>query len=186
MPSKPTIYLIAGCNGAGKTTFAKEFLPHEVKCLRFYNADEIARGLSPLDPSASAIKARSTPAWRGARSCESSDFGIQRGGIGRRGDTVVVTRNIRSLFTATAGVAVRRAQPLRHRTRVAWESGSGVRREAARSPSQLSRSREAGSSVIGKTEAKPFMRLGRSAALSPDKFRRLPRPRRPARDGERS
>jgi predicted ABC-type ATPase len=56
MPS-PTIYLIAGCNGAGKTTFAKEFLPHEVKCLRFYNADEIARGLSPLDPSAGAIKA---------------------------------------------------------------------------------------------------------------------------------
>jgi predicted ABC-type ATPase len=53
----PTIYLIAGCNGAGKTTFAKEFLPKEVKCLRFRNADEIARGLSPLDPSASAVKA---------------------------------------------------------------------------------------------------------------------------------
>ena len=58
MPAlKPTIYLIAGCNGAGKTTFAKEFLPYEVKCLRFYNADEIVRGLSPLDPSAGAIKA---------------------------------------------------------------------------------------------------------------------------------
>jgi predicted ABC-type ATPase len=56
MPA-PTIYGIAGCNGAGKTTFAKEFLPHEVKCLRFYNVDEIARGLSPLDPSAGAIKA---------------------------------------------------------------------------------------------------------------------------------
>ena len=56
MPA-PTIYVIAGCNGAGKTTFAKEFLPHEVKCLRFYNADEVARGLSPLDPSAGAIKA---------------------------------------------------------------------------------------------------------------------------------
>jgi len=54
---KPTIYLIAGCNGAGKTTFAKEFLPHEVKCLRFYNADELARGLSPLDPPAAAMKA---------------------------------------------------------------------------------------------------------------------------------
>lgn len=53
----PTIYVIAGCNGAGKTTFAKEFLPHEVKCLRFYNADEVARGLSPFDPSAGAIKA---------------------------------------------------------------------------------------------------------------------------------
>ena len=53
----PTIYVIAGCNGAGKTTFAKEFLPKEVKCLRFLNADEIARGLSPFQPSASAVQA---------------------------------------------------------------------------------------------------------------------------------
>lgn len=52
-----TIYLIGGCNGAGKTTFAKEFLPKEVKCLRFLNADEIARGLSPFDPDAGAFKA---------------------------------------------------------------------------------------------------------------------------------
>jgi predicted ABC-type ATPase len=58
MPAvRSTIYVIAGCNGAGKTTFAKEFLPHEVKCLRFYNADEIARGLSPLAPNAGALKA---------------------------------------------------------------------------------------------------------------------------------
>ncbi len=58
MPTrKPTIYLIAGCNGAGKTTFARQFLPHEVKCLRFYNADELARGLSPLDPAAADFKA---------------------------------------------------------------------------------------------------------------------------------
>lgn len=58
MPARPpTIYLIAGCNGAGKTTFAKEFLPKEVKCLRFLNADEMARGLSPLDPAAGAVKA---------------------------------------------------------------------------------------------------------------------------------
>jgi predicted ABC-type ATPase len=62
MPApKPIIYLIGGCNGAGKTTFAKEFLPHEVKCLRFYNADELARGLSPLDPPAAAIKAGRLP-----------------------------------------------------------------------------------------------------------------------------
>jgi predicted ABC-type ATPase len=56
MPA-PTIYLSAGCNGAGKTTFAKEFLPHEAKCVRFYNADELARGLSPLDPQSAAFKA---------------------------------------------------------------------------------------------------------------------------------
>jgi predicted ABC-type ATPase len=57
MPKRPVIYLIAGCNGAGKTTFAREFLPHEVHCLRFLNPDELARGLSPLDPPAAAVKA---------------------------------------------------------------------------------------------------------------------------------
>jgi predicted ABC-type ATPase len=55
--SQPTIYLIGGCNGAGKTTFAREYLPKEVHCLRFLNADEIARGLSPFDPIAAGIKA---------------------------------------------------------------------------------------------------------------------------------
>ena len=54
--SKPTIYLIAGCNGAGKTTFAREFLP-SIGVVRFLNADEIARGLSPLKPEAVAFKA---------------------------------------------------------------------------------------------------------------------------------
>ena len=58
MPKQPpTIYLIAGCNGSGKTTFAREFLPNEVKCLRFLNADEMARGISPLKPSAGAVQA---------------------------------------------------------------------------------------------------------------------------------
>ena len=61
--SPPTIYVIAGCNGAGKTTFAREFLPKEVKCLRFLNADEIARGLSPLKPSAGAIRAARWAVW---------------------------------------------------------------------------------------------------------------------------
>ena len=55
--TRPIIYLIAGCNGAGKTTFAKQFLPHEVKCLNFLNADLIALGLSPLNTRAAAIKA---------------------------------------------------------------------------------------------------------------------------------
>jgi predicted ABC-type ATPase len=52
MPSsKPTIYVIAGSNGAGKTTFAREFLP-SIGVIRFLNADEIARGLSSLKPEA--------------------------------------------------------------------------------------------------------------------------------------
>jgi predicted ABC-type ATPase len=58
MPSrKPTIYVIAGCNGAGKTTFAKEFLLKEVDCPNFLNADYLALGLSPLSPELAAMKA---------------------------------------------------------------------------------------------------------------------------------
>jgi predicted ABC-type ATPase len=53
----PTIYVIAGPNGVGKTTFADEYLPDEIKQLEFINADLIARGLSPYDPEAVAIEA---------------------------------------------------------------------------------------------------------------------------------
>ena len=53
----PTLYLFAGCNGAGKTTFARAYLTQLKPVPRFLNADEIARGLSPLDPSTIAVKA---------------------------------------------------------------------------------------------------------------------------------
>jgi predicted ABC-type ATPase len=46
-----------GLQWGGKNRFRQRIPPHEVRCLRFYNADEIARGLSPLEPSAGAIKA---------------------------------------------------------------------------------------------------------------------------------
>ncbi len=51
------LYIIGGSNGAGKTTFAKVFLPSFVHCPRFVNPDLIAAGLSPFDPSAVAAKA---------------------------------------------------------------------------------------------------------------------------------
>ena len=51
------LYVIGGSNGAGKTTFAQEFLPKHVHCLRFVNPDLIAAGLSPFAPSAVAAKA---------------------------------------------------------------------------------------------------------------------------------
>ena len=54
---RPTIYVIAGCNGAGKTTFAREFLLKEVGCVNFLNADYLAFGLSPLSPEIAAMKA---------------------------------------------------------------------------------------------------------------------------------
>ena len=51
------IYIIAGPNGSGKTTFAKEFLPDYAKCPHFVNADLIAQGLSPFSPQIAAMKA---------------------------------------------------------------------------------------------------------------------------------
>jgi predicted ABC-type ATPase len=53
----PTLYIIAGPNGVGKTTFADRYLPDEAKQLEFVNADLIARGLSPYDPDSMGIEA---------------------------------------------------------------------------------------------------------------------------------
>jgi len=55
--AKKNVYIIAGPNGSGKTTFAKLFLPDYVKCPNFVNADLIAQGLAPFGPQAAAIKA---------------------------------------------------------------------------------------------------------------------------------
>ncbi len=53
----PSLYIIAGPNGAGKTTFIKRFAPKRLALLDFINADEIARGLSPLAPERAQIEA---------------------------------------------------------------------------------------------------------------------------------
>jgi predicted ABC-type ATPase len=53
----PKLYIIAGPNGSGKTTFAKEFLPNYAKCQNFVNADLIAQGLAPFSPATVSIKA---------------------------------------------------------------------------------------------------------------------------------
>jgi len=44
------LYIIGGCNGAGKTTASYTVLPEILDCKEFVNADEIARGLSPFNP----------------------------------------------------------------------------------------------------------------------------------------
>ena len=46
----PNLYIISGCNGAGKTTASFTILPEMLDCKEFVNADEIARGLSPFQP----------------------------------------------------------------------------------------------------------------------------------------
>lgn len=40
----PKLYIIAGCNGAGKTTASMSVLPEILDCREFVNADEIAKG----------------------------------------------------------------------------------------------------------------------------------------------
>jgi predicted ABC-type ATPase len=52
----PNLYIIAGCNGAGKTTASYTVLPEMLECDEFINADEIAKGLSPFNPEKAAIE----------------------------------------------------------------------------------------------------------------------------------
>lgn len=51
------LYIIAGCNGAGKTTASNTILPKSLLVKEFVNADEIAKGLSPFNPEGVAIEA---------------------------------------------------------------------------------------------------------------------------------
>ena len=50
------LYIIGGCNGAGKTTASFNILPEILNCKEFVNADEIARGLSPFQPEKVSIE----------------------------------------------------------------------------------------------------------------------------------
>ena len=51
------LYIISGCNGAGKTTASFTILPEILDCREFVNADEIAAGLSPFQPVSAAMEA---------------------------------------------------------------------------------------------------------------------------------
>ena len=51
------LYIIAGCNGAGKTTASFTILPEIIDCREFVNADEIAKGLSPFQPEKVSFEA---------------------------------------------------------------------------------------------------------------------------------
>ena len=65
----PEIFIIAGCNGAGKTTAAYNLLPDVFKTVDFVNADEIARGLSPFNPMGVAFQARKNNARKNRVAC---------------------------------------------------------------------------------------------------------------------
>jgi predicted ABC-type ATPase len=51
----PNLYIIAGCNGAGKTTASYTILPEMLGCKEFVNSDEIAKGLSPFNADSIAV-----------------------------------------------------------------------------------------------------------------------------------
>ena len=53
----PRLYIISGCNGAGKTTASDTMLPELLDCSEFVNSDEFAKGLSPFNPEKASIQA---------------------------------------------------------------------------------------------------------------------------------
>ncbi|MBO7511029.1 MAG: zeta toxin family protein [Bacteroidales bacterium] len=53
----PKMYIIAGCNGAGKTTASYTVLPGMLECSQFINSDEFAKSFNPFNPEAAAIRA---------------------------------------------------------------------------------------------------------------------------------
>lgn len=57
MMKEKNLYIIAGCNGAGKTTASFTLLPEILDCKEFVNADEIAKGLSPFQPEKVSFEA---------------------------------------------------------------------------------------------------------------------------------
>lgn len=53
----PTIAVLAGINGAGKSSSAEPILRRGLKIPAFVNADTIARGLNAFNPESEAVKA---------------------------------------------------------------------------------------------------------------------------------
>ncbi len=53
----PRLYIIAGCNGSGKTTASYTVLPELLECSEWVNSDEFAKSLSPFKPESAAIMA---------------------------------------------------------------------------------------------------------------------------------
>lgn len=51
------LFIISGCNGAGKTTASYTLLPELFDCRDFVNSDEFAKSLSPFDPSEASVSA---------------------------------------------------------------------------------------------------------------------------------
>lgn len=53
----PRMFIISGCNGAGKTTASYSLLPQMLECSQYVNSDEFAKSLSPFNPDAASFTA---------------------------------------------------------------------------------------------------------------------------------
>jgi predicted ABC-type ATPase len=54
---RPTVIVLGGINGAGKTTSSRRLLADRLKLRSFVNADDIARGLNAFAPELAAFEA---------------------------------------------------------------------------------------------------------------------------------
>jgi len=55
--SSPSVIILAGPNGSGKTTAARTYLAENLKVLTYVNADVIAQGLAGFAPETAAVRA---------------------------------------------------------------------------------------------------------------------------------
>src|ERR1700761_524005 len=91
----PNLYIIAGCNGAGKTTASFTILPEILNCREFVNADSIAAGLSPFNPESVAIEA--------GRLMLSRIHELMGGGMDFAFETTLATRSYVSFIKSAQG-----------------------------------------------------------------------------------
>ncbi|MCQ2151719.1 MAG: zeta toxin family protein [Bacteroidales bacterium] len=72
------MYIIAGCNGAGKTTATYTMLPDMLNVDEYVNADEIAERLCPENPAKEALRASRLMMERVKELIDKNeDFGIE-------------------------------------------------------------------------------------------------------------
>jgi predicted ABC-type ATPase len=92
----PNLYIIAGCNGAGKTTASLTILPEMLNCKEFVNADNIAAGISPFNPESVAVEA--------GRLMLSRIRELMKDGVDFAFETTLATRSYVSLIRKAKGI----------------------------------------------------------------------------------
>ena len=88
----PRLFIISGCNGAGKTTASYTLLPEMLECSQYVNSDEFAKGLAPFDPESAAVQASRLMLMRIRYLLKrKEDFGIE---------TTLATRSLLKMISA--------------------------------------------------------------------------------------